>query len=186
MKETGKKLFVALSIIVIAAVFAGIGCYEKFATQNQNSIQSEEAEQGEYKEIKALTDENIKTSEQLRLFENIFKSDKKIILYSYKTKDYPESYVFHKKFQKKIKHAKLKDFKIISVKDGNKYLVKSFKKRNIDTNKDAPSKAVYDLSIVMMDCLSNVCIIDPQERKYIMLNYNPDFVMEEILQYQAK
>lgn len=177
-----QKILVTISLII--AVLLGSWYYYQ-STHLQSKINPDDniPYVEEYKEVKQIPDEIFAASKKYNLFQDIYSSNKKVLVYGYENNDDSDSVIFNK-FKKSIKKVDLKDYKIITTGDTDKYLQAILKKAGIDEdNEHNIGTDVLPLITSTMKCFSSCCIIDPQNKKYVVLSKNPEFIIKEMIEY---
>lgn len=186
MSNNKKNKFIIFLVLIIAALIAG-GCYYKFVQlpKNQSAENEFEFDKSEIKTVKKISPSVYKTIVENDLFPEIYKSKKKVLIYGYleESDDYTAN--FHKKLQKEISPFLKKDYKImaLSSKNINNYLNKNLKKARLNQNKKTDKQNLREIGLtydIIIECVSNCCIINPEKKEIIRINKNPDLVIREM------
>lgn len=119
---------------------------------------------------------NIKSiSKKYHLYENIFNSDKPVLIYGYEKKyrKPPISEAFHKELMKELSKGDYSRYNIVGLTDINKFGEAIFQEQDDDDScfaqkqyKNPEYKPISDLIQV---CYPNSCIVDPQENIYFVV-----------------
>lgn len=181
------KIRILLICLVVAVIIIG-GCYYKFVQAPKMNIATNEVDEIEFdtselREVKHLPKNMNNLIDKLDLFPDIYKSNKKVLIYGYIKGQDDETEYFHRKIQKTISKSTRNEYKIIAVGNVNKFLEKTLRQARLEKTKNIPESDIKEISKsydIIIDCLSNCCIIDPETKDIIKMNKNPYLVIKEL------
>ncbi|MGN0031303.1 MAG: hypothetical protein ACI37Q_05040 [Candidatus Gastranaerophilaceae bacterium] len=134
-------------------------------------------------------------SKKYNVYTDLYNSDKPILTYGYAKHAIVKKLgsKFHKELQSRLEQENL-DFKVVSYKNWRQY-DEQIEEDNAAVYGGDDSKCLMEnpsvqeldsVRDISTNCLRNACIIDVKQNKYILMDRDIDFIIEQIKEYNKK
>lgn len=197
-------LFIILIALILSALAGGIFFFVNKKAKAEDSQHATKEEIQDYIDHFNLADIEFqkipasvfKYSKKLQLFDEVFSSDKVVIVYGYE-KGSRIKYIsekFHKQMQKDLaKNGLDKKYEVITISKPESRVNDVMKKNHLSIPeeyspcdlKDGDMKGVLDIVDIMSECYSGMCLVDSKKKVYLPFTKEyPEIILKLLQEYK--